>query len=53
MRFLDFRVGNLTEPTILVRPVAHAEVERPWLFSGRDLLDLTSWDVRPLYSDAT
>jgi hypothetical protein len=36
--------------TLLVRPIRAAELDRDWLFAGRRLLDLQSWDLRMLYS---
>jgi acyl carrier protein/GNAT superfamily N-acetyltransferase len=39
------------QSAILVLPVAHAGVERPWRFHGCDLLDRGSWDLRQIYSD--
>ncbi len=51
--FVDQQSGSAAESqaTVLVRPVAPSGVQRPWLFGGRDLLDATSWDLRPIYSD--
>jgi hypothetical protein len=36
--------------TLLVRPIRAAELDGDWLFAGRRLLDLHSWDLRMLYS---
>ena len=48
-------VSSVTEhySSILVRPVLASAQQRPWLFGGRDVLDLASWDVRLLDSDAS
>jgi hypothetical protein len=37
-------------PCILVRPIRTATPPRDWSFGERRLLDMTNWDVRPLFS---
>jgi len=51
--FVDRKIESAAggQSTILIRPIAHPGVERPWRFGGRDLLDMTSWDMRPIYAD--
>lgn len=53
--FVEHKARSMAEyyPTILVRPVASTIPDRPWLFGGRDVLDLKSWDVRLLDSDGS
>ena len=52
--FQEVRIKSLSEyfPTVLVHPVGRA-APQPWLFGGRDVLDLRSWDLRLSYSDGT
>ena len=53
--FVDYKVRSLAQyfPTVLVRPTGPSAASRPWLFGGRDALDLASWDLRMLDSDGT
>ena len=37
-------------PCILARPLRTATPPRDWSFGERRLLDMTNWDVRPLFS---
>jgi GNAT superfamily N-acetyltransferase len=38
-------------PSILVRPVRPEMLQRDWVFADRQLLDMSNWDVRAIYSD--
>jgi GNAT superfamily N-acetyltransferase len=40
-----------SHPTLLVRPVRDEMLKADWVWAGRRLLDLDSWDLRMIYSD--
>lgn len=47
----DARNAAKYSPAVLSRPVASPIPPRPWLFGGRDILDIDSWNLRLLDSD--
>jgi hypothetical protein len=38
-------------PSILVRPVRPEMLHLDWVLANRQLLDMSDWDVRAIYSD--
>jgi hypothetical protein len=44
-RIADFR------PMILVKSLSYGPLQREWALAGHDLIDVRSWDMRPIYSD--